>query len=187
MVIHKNASSTRHCSIWRVMVATALTVRPIAMDQTASVAKRTTTCDRMATVSTVIAIRPDRDHCSATAKGNANVNQVWPVKSVTGVKPITLHSANTVVNRAVVIHAVHSTMFHRAMRKLVPVRAKRMSKGSDAKSVDRDSLVWIWRINSDARHASAMAIHQSVKVRPAIRSFRPHQTLTNTRRSGQPL
>lgn len=187
MVTHKNVSLTRHCSIWPVMVAIVLIVQPIAMDQIVNVAKRITTCDRMAIVSTVIVIRPDHDHCSATAKENANVNQVWPVKNVIVVRPITLHSANMVVNHAVVIHAVHWTMFHRAIQKLVIVRAKKMSKENDAKSVDRDSLVWIWRINSDAHHASAMATHQSVKVLQAIRLFRQHQTLTNTRRNGQPL
>lgn len=153
-------------------MAIVWTVLQIVTDRIVNDARRTTICDRMAIVSIVIVIRLVRARCSATAKANANANQALPVKSVTDAKQTSLHLVNTDVNLADVINAVHSTMYRHAIQKRASVRAKKMSKENGVENANRGSLIWIWTIDSDARHAFVMAIHRNVKVRQAIQSYR---------------
>lgn len=154
------------------MVAIVWTVLQTVTDRIVNDAKKTTTCDRMAIVSIVIVIRLVRARCSATVKENVNANQALPVKSVTDVKQTTLHSVNTDANLADVINAVHSTMYRHAIQKRATVRVKKMSKENGVKNANQDSLIWIWTIDSDVRHASVTGIHRNVKVQRAIQSYR---------------
>lgn len=180
-----NAFSTRVCTIWPATVAIASIVRPIVTARTVNAAKRITICVRMIIAFRAIAIKSVHVRSNVMPKVNVNVNLVWLVTSAIVAMSTISISAYTDVNRADVIREVHWTIHRRVIRTLAFVCVKTMWKGIAAKNANRDSSVWIWRINSVVRRASVMDIRQSVRVRVAIRWFRPHRISTNTRNVGR--
>lgn len=181
-----NASSTRACTIWLVTVAIVWTVRLIVTDRIVSDAKKTTICDQIIIVFTAVAIQSVHVQCNVIPKADASANRAWRATSVIDVMSIFITLVCMDVKRVAVTHVARSTI----RRHVTPTRehacARIMLKDVDAKSANRVSSVWIWKISSVAHRASAMATHPNARVLPVIRSYLQRPISTNTRNDGQP-
>lgn len=76
MDTRKNASLTRHYTIWLDTEGTVSTAQQIVMVQTVNDAKTITTCDQTVIVSIVIVIQLVHDRCNVMQRENVSANQV---------------------------------------------------------------------------------------------------------------
>lgn len=108
------------------MVATVWIAVRIVMVPAVNVVRKTSTCAKMATAYTVIAILLALVHYNATLRANVSVNQVSLVPNVIAAMPTIINLVHTVVKHVVATHAAHWTIYLLVILKRAFVIAKKM-------------------------------------------------------------